>query len=81
MSMAAAIIAPIALHTGVRPELLTIATGAGSLVFSHVNDGGFWLVKEYFNMTVAQTMKSWSVCETIISVVALLLTMGLSALT
>jgi GntP family gluconate:H+ symporter len=81
MSMAAAIISPIALHTGVRPELLTIATGAGSLVFSHVNDGGFWLVKEYFNMTVAQTMKSWSVCETIISVVALLLTMGLSALT
>jgi gluconate:H+ symporter, GntP family len=81
MSMAAAIVAPIALHTGVRPELLTIATGAGSLVFSHVNDGGFWLVKEYFNMTVAQTMKSWSVCETIISVVALLLTMGLSAIT
>ena len=79
MSMTAAIVAPIALHTGVRPELLTIATGAGSLVFSHVNDGGFWLVKEYFNMSVAQTMKSWSVCETIISVVALLLTMGLSA--
>jgi gluconate:H+ symporter, GntP family len=81
MSMAAAIVAPVALHTGVRPELLTIATGAGSLVFSHVNDGGFWLVKEYFNMTVTQTMKSWSVCETIISVVALLLTMALSAIT
>ena len=78
MSMAAAIIAPIAVHTGARPELLTIATGAGSLIFSHVNDGGFWLVKEYFNMSVAQTMKSWSVCETIISVVALLLTLGLS---
>jgi gluconate:H+ symporter, GntP family len=79
MSMAAAIIAPLAVHTGVRPELLTIATGAGSLLFSHVNDGGFWLVKEYFNMSVAQTMKSWSVCETIISVVALALTLGLSA--
>lgn len=79
MSMAAAIIAPIAVHTGVRPELLTIATGAGSLIFSHVNDGGFWLVKEYFNMSVAQTMKSWSVCETIISIVALLLTLGLSS--
>ncbi len=79
MSMAAAIIAPIAVHTGVRPELLTIATGAGSLIFSHVNDGGFWLVKEYFNMSVAQTMKSWSICETIISLVALLLTLGLSA--
>jgi GntP family gluconate:H+ symporter len=78
MTMAAGIVAPLALHTGVRPELLTIATGAGSLVFSHVNDGGFWLVKEYFNMSVAETMKTWSVCETIISVVALLLTMGLS---
>jgi len=78
MAMASSIIAPIALHTNVRPELLTIATGAGSLVFSHVNDGGFWLVKEYFNMSVAETMKSWSICETIISVVALLLTMGLA---
>src|SRR5215813_504097 len=78
MAMASSIIAPIALNTNVRPELLTIATGAGSLVFSHVNDGGFWLVKEYFNMSVADTMKSWSTCETIISVVALLLTMGLA---
>lgn len=79
MTTAAGIIAPIALHTpGVRPELLAIATGAGSLVFSHVNDGGFWMVKEYFNMTVPQTMKTWSVCETIISVVALVLTLALS---
>ena len=44
-----------AAHPGVHPELLAIATGAGSLIFSHVNDGGFWLVKEYFNMSVAQT--------------------------
>ena len=80
MTTAAGIIAPIALHTtGVRPELLAIATGAGSLIFSHVNDGGFWLVKEYFNMSVAQTIKTWSVCETIISVTALLLTLGLAA--
>ncbi len=79
MTTAAGIVAPIAMHmTGVRPELLTIATGAGSLVFSHVNDGGFWIVKEYFNMSVAQTMKTWSVCETIISVMALLLTIALS---
>jgi len=79
MSTAAGIVAPIALHVGgVRPELLAIATGAGSLIFSHVNDGGFWLVKEYFNMSVADTMKTWSVCETIISVTALLLTVGLS---
>jgi GntP family gluconate:H+ symporter len=78
MTMASGIVAPIALHTGVRPELLTIATGAGSLVFSHFNDGGFWIVKEYFGMSVSQTLKSWSIAETIISVVALLLTLGLA---
>jgi GntP family gluconate:H+ symporter len=79
MTTAAGIVAPIALHsTGVHPELLAIATGAGSLIFSHVNDGGFWLVKEYFNMSVAQTIKTWSVCETIISVTALILTVAVS---
>jgi GntP family gluconate:H+ symporter len=72
MSTAAGIVAPIALHTvGVHPELLAIATGAGSLIFSHVNDGGFWLVKEYLGMSVTQTMKTWSVCETIISIAGL----------
>jgi gluconate:H+ symporter, GntP family len=80
MTTAAGIVAPLALHVaGVRPELLVIATGAGSLVFSHVNDGGFWMVKEYFNMSVSQTLKTWSICETIISVVALGLTIGISA--
>ncbi len=79
MTTAAGIVAPIALHTvGVRPELLAIATGAGSLIFSHVNDGGFWLVKSYFNMSVTQTIKTWSVCETIISVSALIFTVALS---
>src|SRR6202000_3481576 len=79
LTTAAGIVAPILAHTpSVRPELLAIATGAGSLVFSHVNDGGFWLVKEYFNMSVIDTMKTWSVSETIISFVALLLVLGLS---
>jgi GntP family gluconate:H+ symporter len=79
MTTAAGIMAPIAAaSTGVHPELLAIATGAGSVIFSHVNDGGFWMVKEYFNMSVAQTMKTWSVMETIISVMALLLTLGLA---
>jgi GntP family gluconate:H+ symporter len=79
MTTAAGIVAPIALHmSGVHPELLAIATGAGSLIFSHVNDGGFWLVKEYFNMSVGQTIKTWSVCETIISITALVLTVALS---
>ena len=77
MSTAASIVAPIALSTpGVHPELLAISTGAGALVFSHVNDGGFWLVKEYFNMSVGQTMKTWSICETIISLTALALTVA-----
>jgi GntP family gluconate:H+ symporter len=75
LATAANIVAPIALHSsGVHPELLAIATGAGSLIFSHVNDGGFWLIKEYFNMSVIQTIKTWSVCETIISVTALAFT-------
>jgi len=80
MTTAAGIMAPLALHAaGARPELLVLATGAGSLIFSNVNDGGFWLVKEYFNMTVVETFKTWSVCETLISVIALLLTLALSA--
>ncbi|MFJ2988449.1 GntP family permease [Collimonas sp. NPDC087041] len=80
MTTACGIVAPIVTAGGVavRPELMVLATGAGSLILSHVNDGGFWLVKEYFNMTVAETFKTWTVCETIISVVALLLTLGLA---
>lgn len=79
MTTAAGIVAPIALNsTGIHPELLAIATGAGSLIFSHVNDGGFWLVKEYFGMSVTETLKTWSVCETIISLTALILTIALS---
>jgi gluconate:H+ symporter, GntP family len=79
LSTAAGILAPILAHSPeVRPELLAIATGAGALVFSHVNDGGFWLVKEYFDMSVVDTMKTWSISETIMSFVALLLTLGLA---
>ena len=80
MTTACGIVAPIAAASGaaVRPELMVLATGAGSLILSHVNDGGFWLVKEYFNLTVPETFKTWTVLETIISVVALLLTLALS---
>jgi GntP family gluconate:H+ symporter len=69
---AAGIVAPLA-GTLDKPEvaLLVLAIGSGSLFFSHVNDAGFWLVKEYFGMTVGQTIKTWSVMETIISVVGL----------
>ena len=80
MTTAAGIVAPIAAQaTGQSPELLAISSGAGSLIFSHVNDGGFWLVKEYFGMTVPETLKTWSVCETIISVLGLCFALGLSA--
>jgi GntP family gluconate:H+ symporter len=79
IATAAGIVAPIAAASpGVRPEMLVLATGAGSLILSHVNDGGFWLVKEYFNMSVPQTFKTWTVCETIISVMVLLLTLALA---
>jgi GntP family gluconate:H+ symporter len=81
LTTAAGIVAPILAHTpSVRPELLAIATGAGSLIFSHVNDGGFWLVKEYFNMSVIDTMKTWSVSETLISIIALLFTLALATI-
>jgi GntP family gluconate:H+ symporter len=72
MTTAASIVAPLALHTpGASAELLVIATGAGSIIFSHVNDGGFWLIKSYLNLSVPQTLKSWSICETILSVMGL----------
>jgi GntP family gluconate:H+ symporter len=79
MTTAAGIVAPIAISVpGTRPELLVLATGAGSLVLSHVNDSGFWLIKEFFNMTVSDTLKTWTVAETIIGVAGLGFTMLLS---
>jgi GntP family gluconate:H+ symporter len=69
---AASIMAPIAAAMPlVNKELLVVAIGAGSLIASHVNDGGFWLVKEYFNMTVPQTVATWTAMETIIAVAGL----------
>jgi gluconate:H+ symporter, GntP family len=67
---AAGIVAPLASGlTASQLALLALAVGCGSLFFSHVNDAGFWLVKEYFGMSVGQTLKTWSVMETIISLV------------
>ncbi|EFL19063.1 gluconate:H+ symporter [Streptomyces sp. C] len=69
---AAGLVAPLAAGTSTtETALLVLAIGAGSLFFSHVNDAGFWLVKEYFGMTVGQTLKTWSVMETVISVCGL----------
>ncbi|MFN2601412.1 MAG: GntP family permease [Gemmatimonadaceae bacterium] len=79
MTTAAGIVAPIAVATpGTNAALLVLATGAGALVLSHVNDAGFWLIKEFFNMTVPQTLKTWTVAETIIGVAGLTFTLLLS---
>jgi GntP family gluconate:H+ symporter len=80
IKMAGGIMAPLVLsNPSVRPELLVLALGAGSTVLSHVNDGGFWLVKEYLNMTIPQMLKTWTVMETILSLVALLLVLLLNS--
>ncbi|MGW8381040.1 gluconate:H+ symporter [Streptomyces sp. ODS28] len=76
---AAGLVAPLATDMNTaHAALLVLAVGAGSVFFSHVNDAGFWLVKEYFGMNVGQTIKTWSVLESIISVVALILLLLLS---
>lgn len=68
LTTAAGIVAPIVESmTGVNTALLVIATGAGSLMLSHVNDAGFWLVKEYLGLTVKETFKTWTVLETLLS--------------
>ena len=69
---AGTIMVPLIGSTGVSPELLVLATGAGSITFSHINDGGFWLYKEYFNVSIRETLLSWTVMETTVSVVGLL---------
>jgi Gnt-I system high-affinity gluconate transporter len=69
---AAGIVAPLlAMHPEVNANLMVLAVGAGSLMFSHVNDAGFWLFKEYYNLSIKQTIKSWSVMETIVAVCGL----------
>ncbi len=76
---AAGIVAPLA--SGLNEanlSLVVLAVGAGSLFFSHVNDAGFWLVKEYFGLSVGQTIKTWSVMETLVSVMGLLMVLLLS---
>ena len=69
---AGGIVAPLIATSGASPELMVIAVGSGSVIFSHVNDPGFWLFKEYFNLTIGETIRSWSALETIISVCGLL---------
>lgn len=69
---AAGIMAPVVAATGANPNLMVLAIGAGSVMFSHVNDSGFWMFKEYFNLSLKQTLLSWSVMEVIIGVMGLI---------
>jgi Gnt-I system high-affinity gluconate transporter len=68
----AGIVLPLVQSTGVSPELMVLSIGSGSLMLSHVNDSGFWLFKEYFNLNVKETLSSWTVMETSIGISGLL---------
>ena len=74
---AAGIVLPLANSAGVSAELLVLATGAGSITLSHINDGGFWLFKEYFNLSIKQTLRTWTVMETLVGIMGLLGTLVL----
>ena len=80
ISMSAGLMAPVIAGSSIDRELLVIAMGAGSIMLSHVNDGGFWFVKEYFNMSVPQTLKTWTVMQCILSVSALICVLVLNAI-
>lgn len=77
---AAGILAPVMGQIDVDANLMVLSVGAGSLLFSHVNDSGFWMYKEYFNLSIKDTIRSWSVMETIVSVVGLMGVLVLDAL-
>ena len=76
----AGIVAPLMIQSQVDPNLMVLSIGAGSLLFSHVNDSGFWLFKEYFNLSVKDTIRSWSMMETIVGVMGLIGVMILNAI-
>jgi gluconate transporter len=68
---AAGILLPIVQGSGIMPELMVLATGSGSLLFSHFNDIGFWMFKEYYNVSIKQTFAIWTVMESIVGLVGL----------
>ena len=76
---AAGIMAPVVIATGADANLMVLAIGAGSLMCSHVNDAGFWLFKEYFNLSLGDTLRSWTVMESLAGVVGLLCVLALDA--
>ncbi|MGD0547425.1 MAG: gluconate:H+ symporter [Terracidiphilus sp.] len=78
MAVATAMLAPMAGHFGVRPELMVLATGTGSLILSHVNDPGFWLIQSFFKLELKETLSTWTVLETVLSAAGLCTTLLLS---
>ena len=79
MAVASSVLTPLASHAGVRPELLVLATGTGSLILSHVNDPGFWMIQSFFKLEVKDTLATWSVMETVLSIAGLGTTLLLAA--
>jgi H+/gluconate symporter-like permease len=79
MAVASAVLAPMVGAMGVRPELLVLATGTGSIILSHVNDPGFWMIQSFFKLDLKETLSTWTVLETILSVAGLGMTLLLSA--
>ena len=77
---AAGVMLPTLAHSPANPNLLVLAIGAGSLLFSHVNDGGFWLFKEYFNLTVVEALKARTTYTTTLAVLGLLGVLSLNAM-
>lgn len=69
---AASLIAPLVLASGVNPNLMVLAIGAGSLMFSHVNDSGFWMFKEYFGLSIKDTLRSWTLMEGLVGIFGIL---------
>jgi Gnt-II system L-idonate transporter len=75
----AGFVAPLLASTHTEPHLMVLSIGAGSMMFSHVNDSGFWLFREYFQLSMIETLKTWSIMETLVSVSGLAGVMALNA--
>lgn len=78
--MTVGFISPVMVQSHTNPNLMVLSIGAGSMIFSHVNDSGFWLFKEYFNLSLKETFRSFSVMETLVAVVGLMGVLVLNAL-
>lgn len=74
----AGLVAPLIAQTGVNPAMMVLAVGAGSIFADHVNDAGFWMIKEYFGLSLKETFLTWTTLTSVLSVTGLLCVYGLS---